>query len=153
MKGCKIKFPFLHQNIEFHSILYTQGTFGCWYYKFITFYKNISCHHILMPLKEKLMLMDGYFKIMSQFQIFLRNTWIFVNKINVSLHRKSQAKPQKIRVRIMQLTPLSFLKVKASISREPRYWWKTAIWRQSQYWVFGEKDVIMVSLLMSQFPG
>ena len=28
VKGCKIKFPFLHQNIEFHSILYTQGTFG-----------------------------------------------------------------------------------------------------------------------------
>ena len=43
VKGCKIKFPFLHQNIEFHSILYTQGTFGCWYYKFITLYKNISC--------------------------------------------------------------------------------------------------------------
>ena len=31
VKGCKIKFPFLHQNIEFHSILYTRGTRGCWY--------------------------------------------------------------------------------------------------------------------------
>ena len=26
VKGCKIKFPFLHQNIEFHSILVTSGT-------------------------------------------------------------------------------------------------------------------------------
>ena len=144
VKGCKIKFPFLHQNIEFHSILYTQGTFGCWYYKFITLYKNISCQQKRGWWIIKIMcraLSAQKFSVLKSLLDHIPNmtpvqSWLNQNtKLNSVNHMPRIANTKHMRLGLVSATTI--------------YWCWCNQRRQSQYWVFGEKDVIMVSLLMS----